>query len=191
MYSSSSLSPQTHTRITRAVNPSHPISPAISFYMFVYCAFQLRKNALIYFDQSAVYVWFDSIAVNISGMYMHILCRYWSNDKTRPQSSHPIWPYTTHKGRWSGPTPHTRAVSGDWYTFVYAAPMSSLALYCTQGRDGTYHKLVKPLKTPSGTLVSLLSDRSRLLWACQTWVDEYSLSLFPRLLRLPESKTLQ
>ena len=35
-------------------------------------------------------------------------------------------------------------------------------------RGDTYCKLVKPLKTPSGTLVSWLSARERYLWAWQT-----------------------
>ena len=44
--------------------------------------------------------------------------------------------------------------------------------HCTNGgQRGTYRKLVKPLKTPSGTLVSWFSDRERVLWAWQTWVD--------------------
>ena len=86
---------------------------------------------------------------------------------------------------------HTRAVSDDKYTCVYAAPIRSLALNRTQGRDGTYSKLVKPLKTPSGTLVSWLSFSKSSLWACQIWVDEYSMSLFPCQLCLPEWETLQ
>jgi len=76
---------------------------------------------------------------------------------------------------------------GPKYTFVYAA----LALHRKQERDGTYCKLVKPLKTPSGTLVSWLPSRRSFLWACQTWVDAYSLSLFPCPLCLPEWETLQ
>jgi len=55
--------------------------------------------------------------------------------------------------------PRTRAISDDKYTFVYAAPIRSLALHRMQGRDGTYDKLVKPLKTPCGTLVSWLTYR--------------------------------
>ena len=66
------------------------------------------------------------------------------------------------------PIPHTRAISDDKYTLVYAAPICSLALHRTQGRDGTYCKLVKPLKTPSGTLISWLPYSPRYLWAYQT-----------------------
>jgi len=65
-------------------------------------------------------------------------------------------------------TSHTRAISDDTCTFVYAAPIRSLALHRTQGRDGTYIKLVKPLNTPSGKLVSLFSFRKSSLWAWQT-----------------------
>ena len=36
------------------------------------------------------------------------------------------------------------------------------------GRADTYRKLVKPLKTPAGTLVSWFPFRSRYLWAWQT-----------------------
>ena len=39
---------------------------------------------------------------------MHISCRYWSHDDTRPQSANLI------------PIPHKRAVSDDQYTFICA-----------------------------------------------------------------------
>jgi len=35
-------------------------------------------------------------------------------------------------------TLHTRAVSDDKYTFVYAAPIRSLTLHRIEGHDGTY-----------------------------------------------------
>jgi len=44
-------------------------------------------------------------------------------------------------------------------------------------RGDTYCKLVKPLKAPSGTLVSWLLDRSRLLWSWQTWADAFMCTL--------------
>jgi len=56
-------------------------------------------------------------------------------------------------------TLHTRAVFNDKYTFICGTLIRSLALNRTQGQDGTYRKLVKPLKTPSGTLVSWLELR--------------------------------
>ena len=40
-----------------------------------------------------------------------------------------------------------------------------------RGRGDTYRKLVKPLKTPAGTLVSWLWDSKRYLWAWQTQVE--------------------
>jgi len=74
------------------------------------------------------------------------------------------------------------------YTRIYTQS-NSLSLSCPTPharRDDTYSKLSKPLKMLSGTLVSWFSPNSSVLWAWQTSVDEYSLSLYPCPLCLSE-----
>ena len=61
---------------------------------------------------------------------------------------------------------HTYIIYTQKYLYTLMWFPSSLRTH--RVRADTYVKLVKLLKTPSGTLVSWFEDRARYLWAWQT-----------------------
>ena len=65
-------------------------------------------------------------------------------------------------------------------TCTYIFICRSFSTQHTQGRGDTYCKLIKPLKTPSGTLVSWLLSRRRNLW-----VDRHELRHVIKTVSLP------
>ena len=64
---------------------------------------------------------------------------------------------------------HTHTHVHNLYTKIFERTRVVPSPHSTyRGRADTYSKLAKPLKTPSGTLVSWFEDRERYLWAWQT-----------------------
>ena len=66
---------------------------------------------------------------------------------------------------------HTHPNDYAFYTYILCVhtnthiPSPPFTQHTHRGRADTYRKLVKPLKTPAGTLVSWFEDRARSLWA--------------------------